>query len=42
MSRVWRVGLVAIAAAATANLVVWAIARTAFDFSDDVMPLATP
>lgn len=42
MGQIWRVGGLAIAAAVAANLVVWAIARAVFDFSDDFMPLATP
>ena len=42
MGRVWRAGLVAIAAAVVANLVVWVIAQAIFDISDDCMPLATP
>ena len=41
MERVVRVGALAIAAAAVANVVVWAIAQAIFDISDDFMPLAT-
>ena len=40
MGRLWRVGLLAIAAAAVANAVVWAIARALFNIPDEFMPLA--